>query len=381
MNKKLWYGIAALVVVVVGVVLVLLLTPKQDQSGIAIGAVLPLTGEAAAWGVPAKQGAELAVREINSAGGIGGRLLHLYVQDSAGDPKTAVSALQSLFAAHPDIQAVVGAVASSETLAIAPIAERKKVVLITPASTSPKITSAGDFVFRDIPTDALRGKVFAEYVFSQAKVSRLYILYINNDAGVGNKDAFAARFKELGGTVLGEEAYPQGARDVRTQITKALAQKPQALMVVSYPDDTIVVVRQARELAPELPLFFQAEAVEDPSVRQALGSALDGVTYILPAKPQGKVPETFSEAYKAQYGTAPELFAAEAYDCILLIADAVRAAGGKADASKIRDYLYSVKGFAGASGTISFDSDGDVIKPMAVKTIAKGQPMVVYISK
>ena len=222
--------------------------------------------------------------------------------------------------------------------------------------------------------------MFAEYVYNEAKISNVAILYINNDAGVGNKDAFANRFKELGGTVLGEEAYPQGTRDVRSQLTKASALRPQALMAVSYLEDAIVVVKQARELLPGMPLFFQAEAIEDPSVREALGSALDGVTYILPAKPEGKVSQQYINAYEKRYGTEPELFAAESYDCIRLIADAIRASGGTADAAKIRDYLYSVKGYVGASGTISFDSNGDVVKPMAVKRIEKGLPKTIYTS-
>ena len=379
MSKKAWIGIVVAIVVVV-IIALMWGTKRRGPEMIKIGAVLPITGETAQWGIPPKQAAELAVQEINDAGGVHGRVLRLYVQDSACDPKTAVSAFQNLLSIHPDIQALIGAVCSSATLAITPIAERRQIVLISPASTSPKITEAGDFIFRNIPTDALRGKVFAEYVFSQAKISKVAILYINNDAGVGNKDAFANRFKELGGMVLGEEAYPQGARDVRTQLTKAKALNPQALVVVSYPEDTIVVVKQARELLPDMPLFFQAEAVEDPSVRKALGLTLDGVTYILPAKPEGEVTQRFVNAYKKRYGEEPELFAAEGYDCVQLIADAIRTFGGDAKATKIRDYLYSVKGYAGASGLISFDSNGDVIKPMAVKRIENGMPVVVYTS-
>ena len=378
MRRWTWVGVVAAVIVVV--LAVAFGTKVLKPKDIPIGAILPLTGQAAQWGVPAKQGVELAVEQINAGGGVVGRRLKLYIQDSAGDPKTAVSAFQSLLVKRPDIQAVVGAVASSETLAIAPIAERRRVVLISPASTNPRITDAGDFIFRDIPTDALRGKVFAEYVFAKAKISRIAVMYINNDAGVGNKDVFVRRFRQLGGVVLGEEAYAEGTRDVRTQLAKIKALKPQALMVVSYPDDTIVVVKQARELVPKMPLFFQAEAVEDPAVRKALGAALNGVTYILPAKPEGKVPQRFAGEYKRKHGTEPELFAAEGYDCVQLVADGVRASGGIARATSIRDHLYSVRDYGGASGIISFDHNGDVVKPMSVKRIVGSIPVVVFTS-
>lgn len=379
MQKRAWLGIGLAIAIVV-VVAVVWQATHREAPVMKIGAVLPLTGEAAQWGIPPKQGAELAVAEINAAGGVSGRALKLYVQDSACDARTAVSAFQNLLATNSDVQVVIGAVCSSATLAIAPIAERRHIVLISPASTSPDISQAGDFIFRNIPTDALRGRVFAEYVFSQANISRVAILYVNNDAGVGNKDAFTARFTEIGGEMLGAEAYPEGTRDVRSQLTKAKALNPEALMVVSYPDDTIVVIKQARELVPELPLFFQAEAVEDPSVKEALGAALDGVTYILPAKPKGATPDRFAEAYRKRYGNEPELFAAEGYDCVQLIADAFREAEGQATATAIRDHLYSVRDHAGASGRTTFDRQGDVLKPMAVKQMKDGEPVVVLES-
>lgn len=379
MNTKAM--LVAIIVIAIVAVAFLVIPRDRDAETIRVGALLPLSGDAAAWGIPPKEAAEMAVEELNQAGGINGHKLELLVRDTAGDPKTAVSAFQNLLATAPDVQAVIGAVASSSTLAVAPVAERRKIVLISPASTNPKITTAGDFIFRNVPTDALRGRVFAEYVYSHAGVSTVVILYVNNDAGVGNKDAFARRFKELGGTVVGEEAYPQATRDVRTQLTNAKSLKPQALMVVSYPEDTVVVLKQAHELVPDLPLFFQAEAVEDPSVRQAAGADLEGVTYILPAKAEGTAAETFLKAYEKRYGKQPELFAAEGYDCLRLITDAIRTNGGQVNANDIRDYLYSVNTYDGASGVITFDHNGDVIKPMAVKKVTNGEPIVVFTSQ
>jgi len=354
---------------------------KKEGKEIKIGAVLPLTGEAAQWGIPPQKGAELAIEQINAKGGLNGKKLSITFQDDTCNPQNAVSALQSILTGNSSIKLVMGAVCSSATLAIAPIAEKQGILLISPASTSPKITDAGDFIFRDIPSDALRGKVFAEYLFEKENLRKVGLLYINNDAGIGNKNAFSERFKELGGTIVGEETYDQGSTDVRSQLTKLKSLDLEALMVVSYPADTIIVVRQAKELAPKLSLFFQAEAVEDPSVIKALGKNLDGIKYILPAKAEGEIPSKFASDYKNKFGSAPELFAAEGYDAINLLALGIKQCNGKADANCIKNFLLTVKDYQGASGIITFDRHGDVTKPMAIREIREGKPTTVFTSK
>jgi len=351
--------------------------PAAESGPIKIGVIVPLTGDAAQWGIPPRNGAQLAADEINAAGGVNGRKIELLIEDGKCDPQTAVTAFNSLRARY-NVEVVLGEVGSSATLAIAPIAEREHVALISPASTNPKITDAGDFIFRVIPSDALRGKVFAEYLHDDLKLNRVAILYINNEGGVGNRDSFKARFTELGGKVIADEAYAQDANDVRSQLTKIKASDAEALMVVSYPRDTVIVMKQAKELNLGKPLYFQTEAVEDSNVLREAGSTAEGVAYILPAPAEGEAADRFAKAYEKRFGKKSEIFAAEAYDIIQLIAAAI-GANPKASVTgeMIRDYLYGVKGRASASGTITFDQNGDVVKPMAIKRIKDGTPVVV----
>jgi len=343
---------------------------------VRIGAILPLTGSAAQWGGPARDGAQLAVDEVNSNGGIKGQKIALDIEDDKCDPTTGVSAMQKLLATTKPI-VVDGAVCSSVSLAIAPIAEENKTVLISPASTTPLLTHAGDYVFRVIPTDALRGKVFAEYMYSQG-IKDVSILYINNEGGVGNKDTFTENFSRLGGKVISTEAYPQDTRDIRSQLTKIKQTRPSALVVVSYPDDTPIVMRQAQELAVGLPMFFQTEALDDPAVIQKAGSAAEGATYVLPAKAEGPVPDAFAKAYKKRYGRDPETFAAESYDVIKLTAQ-VLGESPTISSGALKDGLRKIQGYLGASGTITFDANGDVIKPMAIKKISNGKSVVLVV--
>jgi branched-chain amino acid transport system substrate-binding protein len=372
MTRKLWI-LLGIALVVLSVILLVRCDRNRNQNTIKIGAVLPLTGSAAQWGGPARDAALMAVEEVNSKGGIKGKKVILEVEDDKCDQTTGVSAIQKIVATSKPI-AINGAVCSSVSLAVAPIAESNRVVLISPASTTPLLTNAGDYIFRVIPTDALRGKIFAEYLYSLGK-RNVSLLYINNDGGLGNKEAFAANFQRLGGKIISTDAYPQDARDVRAQLTKVKQQRPDALVVVSYPDDTPIVMRQAQELAIGVPMFFQTEALDDAAVIQKADSAAEGAVYILPAKAEGSVADEFAKSYKEKYGRDPETFAAESYDVIKLVASILQNSPDLS-AEALKTGLYATKNYAGASGNITFDQNGDVIKPMAIKKIVNGSSVV-----
>ncbi len=343
---------------------------KKEENVIKIGAILPLTGNAAQWGIPPQNAALLAVEEINKTGGINGKKIELQIQDDKCEPNEAVSAIQNMLVQFKPI-IIIGAVCSSSSLAIAPILEKNKVVMISPASTNPLLTNAGDYIFRVVPTDALRGKIFAEYVYSLG-LKKVALLYINNEGGVGNKKTFAENYLKVGGTIIKTEAYAQEARDMRTQLTNIKKVKPDALVIVSYPDDTPIVLRQAKELNIVVPLFFQTEALDDPSVLSKAGEAAEGATYILPAKPNGKAVDEFIKKYKAKYNREPELYAAEGYDIIMLIKDILNKST-EVNSEVIKKGLYSINKYLGASGEITFDENGDVLKPMAIKLIKTGK--------
>jgi branched-chain amino acid transport system substrate-binding protein len=351
-----------------------------DSDQISIGAVLPLSGDAAHWGIPARTGAELAVHEINAAGGIGGRSLALVVEDDRCSPADGVSAFNTIMASAKPPVAVLGAVCSGVTLALAPLAESHKVVLISPASTSPKLTGAGDFIFRVVPSGSVRGKVFAEYLYHDRGLRKLAVMYINNEGGMGGSSAFKKRFTALGGTVVIEQSYTQGTTDLRAQLMKIKAANTEGVLVGSYPPDTVAMLQQAREIGLQQPLFFTTEAVQNPEVLRQAGDAAEGATYILAAPAAGEAVEKFTAAYEAKFGKEPELFAAEGYDVIRLIAEAI--AGTTAESlsgSGIRDFLRRVRDYAAASGTITFDRNGDVIKPYAIKRIEGGNPKTILV--
>ncbi|MGD0784858.1 MAG: ABC transporter substrate-binding protein [Sedimentisphaerales bacterium] len=380
MNKKIM-SISIIILVIVIVLLYFISSSERKKSGtINIGLMLPLTGSVAQWGTPSQDAARLAVEQINmEMGGVKGRTvkLKLVIEDDQCDPAIGVSAIHKFLSTDKPI-AIIGSICSSVVLAVAPILEKNEVVLISPGATNPAISDAGDYIFRVIPPDDLRGRIFAEYVYSIGH-RIVSALYINNDSGVGNKNAFAKRFEELGGKIVSEETYSQDSTDMRSQITKIKAAKPDGVLVVSYPTDTPLIMRQCEELELNLPLFFQTEALDDPAVIKPAGEAAEGATYILSATPTGSTADAFRKAFEEKYGRAPETYAAETFDAVKIIAKIIEESD-TVSSRALKDGLYKIVNYNGASGIISFNAKGDVSKPMAIKQIKNGRSVVIKTS-
>ncbi len=345
---------------IVGIVLALLVVgcttsqPVASEDTFRIGVIAPLTGDAAPWGIPPKEGVELAVAQF-------GKNVQVFNEDSECDAKKAVSAAQKLITVH-DVDVIVGAVCSSSTLAIAPIVEEAGVVLVSPASTSPLVSDAGDYVFRVAPSDTLRGEVFAEYVYDEGH-EKVGLLYLNNEGAKGGRDSFVNSFL---GEVVAEEAYDKSVSDLKTELTKVMQEDPEALVVISYQADTVLALKQAKELGIDIPLYFQTEALDDPAVQEAAGSSAIGATYILPEEAYGSKVNQFQEDFEAYFSKEPSLFAAEGYDAAKLLMTLDEMCDNR---GCIKEKLYDVQGYEGASGEISFDENGDVDKPMEIKVV------------
>lgn len=339
---------------------------KREDDVIKIGAILPLTGEASEWGVPVRNTLMLCQNEINDAGGINGKKLKIIFEDDQAESTKGVNSINKLIVNDKPL-AIIGSVASSVSLAISPIAERNKIVLISPASTNPKLTYAGDYFFRVIPTDKLRSEKFAEYIFNSG-AKTLDVLFINNDGGVGATDAFVNKFISLGGKNLIKEGYSQTAVSFRTELSKVKRSNADGLVIVSYPEETSILLRQIKELGIKKRIFALTEALDDPAVIEKSQGTAEGVVYILPAPAEGKVADEFKEKYRIKYGVQPPLFAAEGYDIIFILKKIIDD-NININSEMIKNALYKIKDYQGASGVISFDENGDVIKPMAIKVI------------
>jgi len=361
----------AFVALMVSLVLVSGCGHKQSaRHVVTIGAILPLTGEAAKYGTSSKNGIDLAVSEINKAGGVHSNKLVVIYEDDQATPAKGVSAFQKL-ATVDKVPAIIGAMASSVTLAVAPIANKEKVVLLSPMSSNPKITESGDYVFRNCVSDLLEGSDMAKCAFQRLKLRRVAILYINNDYGVGLRDVFRKTYTEQGGQVVAAEGFAQGATDFRSQLSKIRATSPDAVYLVGY-NEMIQVFKQARQLGMHAQ-FLSTIMLNDPDLVKKTEGASEGAiltAWAYDPQSKDKAMRGFVEAYKNRYGTEPDVFAAQAYDATKLIAKAMNDSGVGPD--NIMKSLYSIKSYPGASGTTTFDRNGDVVKPLRFLQVSNG---------
>lgn len=369
MKKKIWIGIT--IVVVVALAIVLFVTPTKKEPGeIKIGAILVLTGPNAKAGQSAKQGIDMATEEINEREGVKCRVRVIY-EDDGGEPQKSVSALQKLINIDK-VPAVIGPMASSCVLAVAPIAEKKKIVILSPTASNPKITYAGDYIFRNTYSDTIEGVKTAKFALKELEYKKMGILFINNDYGVGLKDAFKKKFEELGGKIVVEEGYDPKTRDFRTILTKVKEKEPEAIYIAGY-SEMGQLLRQAREMGIKVPvlscIMFQIS-----DIAKVAGETAEEVIYAYPSydpEKGGKITIRFAQKFKEKYGVLPDTEAAFSYDAMKILALAM----GKGDftSAKIKNNLYNIRDYNGVTGETSFDKNGDVIKPVGFKKVQNGK--------
>jgi len=344
---------------------------KKGPDVFKIGSVLSLTGSASVWGENTKEGMELALEEIHASGGIKGKKIEIIYEDSQSEPKTAVAALRKVISTEK-VPVVIGDIASSNVLAMAPVAESEKVVLISPGASNPDISHAGEYIFRNFPSDALEGKVDADYAYQQLNWKQVAILYIKNAYGEGVYRVFKETFEKLGGTVVLEDSFDQGAIDFRGQLTKVKNTNVDGIFLPGYPDEMAKLLKQAQELGITKP-FLSTQAFDDPQVLKIAGDAVEGVVFSTPEPPSDAEPvvANFRKNYKKKFGKDVGLMSDTGYDALKIIALAIERGGYSAEA--IKTQLESLKDYPGAAGSTTFDQYGDVPRPVMFKVVKNGQ--------
>lgn len=340
-----------------------------EEREVKIGVITPLTGSAAKYGSRAKWGIDLAEKHIKSSSDASPKIKLIY-EDSKTDPKEAVNALQKLIIVDK-VGVVIGAVTSSEFLAMTPIAEKNHVVLLTPSASSPKITEAGDYIFRNTYSDFYEGKKMADYIFNETQHRNVAVLYINNDYGVGLRDAFKQEFEKLGGKVVLENTYDSDEKDFRIHLAKLKRVNAQVLYLVGYAEMGYIL-KQAKELKILLPTF-SCIMFEDANIIKIARNTTDGVIYAYPAyfpESEENIVRKFVNDYKEEYGEEPNIYAATSYDALKILYLAMKK--GDVTSEKIKTALYSIRSYPAVTGETSFDVNGDCVKSIGIKKVENG---------
>jgi len=346
----------------------------QALASIKIGVIAPLVGDEAAYGADVTAAVNLAVKEINSAGGVNGRQLEAIFENGGCNGKDATTAATKLIDVDK-VPVIVGGYCSSETLGAAPLAEQAKVALVSPASSNPSISQAGDYIFRVTPSDAGQGTAIAEEIIKRG-YHKVAVIVANTDYSLGLANAFKESFESKGGVIVVWEVYDRDSKDFRTQVAKARASQPEAIYLSAYPVDGALLVKQIRDLKMTMPLFG-GEIFGSKDVVDAAGKEnLEGLVYATP-KFDAESPKAKNFLSKAQQVRGAELalptFAADAYDAVYLIAEALKQKPGEEPSGTIvKDYLYTVKEWDGAGGRLTIDSNGDALKEFQTMYIHEG---------
>lgn len=340
---------------------------------IPIGEYGSLTGSTATFGQSTHNGVVLALDEINAAGGINGRKLKLFTEDDQSKPEEAASVVQKLISQNR-VVALIGEVASSRTLAAAPIAQGAKVPMISPSSTNPQVTQIGDYIFRACFLDSYQGDSMAKFAFNDLKAKRAAILTdVKNDYSVGLAQFFRESFEKMGGRVIATQSYSEGDSDFRAQLTSVRAQKPDVIFVPGYYTEVGQIAIQARDLGMKQPLLG-GDGWESPKLLEIGGKALEGAFYSNHYTPDDPDPvvRQFVDKYRERFGVAPDSLAALAYDSTKILGEALKRAK-VIDGPSIREEIARTSGYKGVTGTISFGPDRNPIKSLVVLEVKDGQ--------
>jgi branched-chain amino acid transport system substrate-binding protein len=334
---------------------------------IKVGVYGDMTGQTASFGQSTKNGIQLAVDEINAAGGVNGKKIVLVVEDDQGQPQQATTVVQKLIN-QDKVQAILGEVASTNSLAAAPVAQSAKIPMITPSSTNPKVTEVGDYISRVCFIDPFQGSAMAKFAANTLKAKTAAILGdVNSDYSKGLTQFFEEEFTRLGGRVVTKEAYTQNDPDFKAQLTKIRNLNPDVIYVPGYYSQVGIVARQARELGMNQPLMG-GDGWDSPELFKLGGAALKNAYISNHYSADNPAPEiqNFVKAYKAKFNVVPDSLAALAYDAAKVLADAIKRAGGAGDSAKLKDAINATKEFAGVTGKITLDASRNAVKPAVV---------------
>lgn len=359
-----------------GIILVLASCAAKEDT-IRVGVFNSLTGGTATFGISSTQGIQMAADEWNARGGLLGKKIELVVEDDQSKPDEAALAVTKLINQNR-VVGILGEVASSRTLAGAPIAQKAGIPLITPASTNPKVTQVGDFIFRVCYVDSFQGVVCARFATQKLGLKRLAILKdIKNDYSVGLADYFKQNVLALGAEIVSEQSYSEGDTDFRAQITAMKSANPEGIFIPGYYTEAGLIAKQVREQNIAA-VLIGGDGWDSPRTPEIGGEAVEGSFFCnhYSADDTSQAVQGFVARYKERHGYVPDAMAPLSYDAANLLFASIQKAGS-VEGRAIRDALAQTKDFPGICGNVTIDPERNARKS-AVMIQINGGKFTVY---
>jgi branched-chain amino acid transport system substrate-binding protein len=339
---------------------------------VRLGVFMSLTGSTANFGISTVNGIKMAAEEVNAAGGINGKQIDLLVQDDRSDASEAAT-IVTKFVTQDQVHAILGEVASSRSIAAAPIAQNAKIPMLTPSSTNPEVTKKGDYIFRSCFIDPVQGAAIAQFAARTLNAKRAAIMVDRkNDYSTGLESVIKEVFPKLGGQIVATQSYQEGDQDFNAQLTSLKGSNPEVIFVPGYYNDVGLIAKQARDKGITVPLIG-GDGWDSAQLYAIGGSALDGSFFSNHYSPFDTDPKVqkFVNDYKTRYGATPDALAATAYDAAKIMFDAIKRANSL-DGKAIRDALAATQSFPGVTGNVTFNENRDAVKPIVMIEIKPG---------
>lgn len=346
----------------------------SDESTLLIGGMGPTSGAAASYGTSVKNGATIAVNEINEKGIDGEKLdvtLKLNFEDDQADAQIAANAYSKLISDNMDV--FLGATTSGSCQTVNKLAQKDNILMVTPSGSAEDITTP-DNVFRICFTDPLQGIQIAGLISDTLAYKKVAVLYdVSSDYGKGIHDAFLKEAKNKGLEVVADQSFSSGDKDFKTQLTTIKSSGADVIFVPGYYQEASFILTQARQLGIETP-FVGSDGWDGVTTQLGKDAKIaDGAIFLSPffSADTAENVKNFVDAYNNEYGSTPDQFAADAYDGVYAIAKAYKAAGTK-DSAKLIEAMKSVE-VDGVTGMFSFDANGNPNKDAKYIQIQDGQ--------
>ncbi len=347
--------------------------PDASAGGdIPVGEFASLTGATASFGQSSHKGTQMAIDEINAGGGVLGRKLRLVTEDDQSRPGEAATVVRKMIS-RDRIVALLGEVASSRSLEAAPICQQAGIPMISPASTNPKVTEVGDQIFRVCFIDPFQGTVLSKFALSKGWKRVAILTDVKQDYSVGLSQFFKANITANGGEVVSEQSYSSGDKDFKAQLTAIKGAQPDAILASGYYTEAGLIALQARELQIASPLLG-GDGWDSPSLVEVGGKAIEGSFFSNHFSIEDPAPaiQEFLKKYRAKFNAEPDAMAALGYDSAMILADAMKRAGGT-ESAKLREAIASTKDFVAVTGRITLNKERNADKSAVMLVVKDGQ--------
>ena len=362
-NRKNLF-IISISVILVSVLLISGCGNKNDVY--KIGTLLPLTGNKSIYGDKAKKGMELAMEDVKEK--MPELNIKILYEDSKFDVKEAVSSYHKLTSLY-NIPVII-TLSSDVSVAIAPLANKDKILQMAIVSSTPDYSSPDDYTFRTTAKSELEDIELAKAVSS--RYNKVGLMYNNNERGIGHRNEIVKELKNRECNIVLEEAISPDGGSYRNDLLKVKQTNPPAVILITEAQIIGRILKQANESGITTQ-FYSTRSTESEEVIQTAGEAAEGIIYTFSFDPKSgdSAVKNIVERYKAKYGDTPDYIAAEAYDAVMLMAQCFSECGD--DTECMKEKLFNTKDYDGLIGTLSFDQNGDVYYPYKLKTIKNGK--------